>query len=1030
MEEELKSKLYLNPLQTNTFRKKLNPIRQKILLSSSQRTSASKSVSDILKGLNGSIILQNWNTKKNIPKDMQEFINCPTIIDKKKIFSLQKANISEIINKHEEKLFLLDKIKKKKSEERSIKIKKLQVMNESIKKGDYKKILSEKDIFKKKLEKRSISTLITKRKEEGKSQIITMPLSERSLGKIKSKSKSRIVNTEKYIKLNIIKKTKLIDFSTFKTYLFLKENDFLYAKRVGGPFDFVLCSYGDINPNFKKIKFKSNVILDNNYISSTTEYLTISKNTILHYRKGIPHMYTINEWINDYIKYKQLMKIPLIKNFKDAKLFELWKRYYRKKQRTFITGKFKKRTIFADPNLLKGIVEIRKIYKEMTFYEMLKLNISSPVFLNKFNQLHSDILNINSSRLDKFRLRVRREVSYSCRSAYLEFKKEKNITLEDPVINDEDDNNDQNIIRNKKLSIQKANSLPSNAFLKDSIPYAQDATRKKYFKKILKYIRLVDFLFSYAKVDLIKNSLKLLGKRFARSYECYLNNWNDIPFIIIMIITLGDKISYSPAIELIKSAIFDNFIQENISQVINMKNFLNPEEFPQYMVSFEDVFDINMDQNGALNSRIKEDQEFRNLLLDIKKSFKNCHNALEEMAKSLTPTLINYNKFIKLDFNQIELTSNHNDLNNYIKMFKEEGESISKLKRKTNIGIFEFNQELFLEQIIDIPFNYLRKIFVIIPKILDRKMDELKNEIETNYNSINFNVPNKNIELFIKLKKAVEHCVAQKVEIEDKADEIQELNNIVNTYKDIRFEDFERRKYEQLIGLRANYERKTDSVNYFIDQNINQFRADLMSKIKKYDEMVRKIHEELNEEQINKYNEDTEGPIMSLEEKSFRIKKAMGDKKIFQQQEIDIDMEENNKSNFENLDLVEYDYNLKMNVWKNLNEFKKLTTSAEKQQIMEIDLINFEENLKNWKYNCIVAKKDLDGFEVASELFTKIEFYEKICHILKIIHNENIQKVDYLKDYVKNALNLTGIDFSDPSFLLEKLVYLNGIFNF
>ena len=48
---------------------------------------------------------------------------------------------------------------------------------------------------------------------------------------------------------------------------------------------------------------------------------------------------------------------------------------------------------------------------------------------------------------------------------------------------------------------------------------------------------------------------------------------------------------------------------------------------------------------------------------------------------------------------------------------------------------------------------------------------------------------------------------------------------------------------------------------------------------------------------------------------------------------------------------------------------------------------------------------------------------------MKIIHNENIQKVDYLKDYVKNALNLTGMDFSDPSFLLEKLVYLNGIFN-
>ena len=116
---------------------------------------------------------------------------------------------------------------------------------------------------------------------------------------------------------------------------------------------------------------------------------------------------------------------------------------------------------------------------------------------------------------------------------------------------------------------------------------------------------------------------------------------------------------------------------------------------------------------------------------------------------------------------------------------------------------------------------------MIIPKILDRKIDELKKKIETNYNSINLNVPNKNIDLFIKLKEAVEHFISQKVEIEDEAGETKDLNNIINTYKDIRFEDFERRKYEQLIGLRANYERKINSMNYFIYQNINQFMADL-----------------------------------------------------------------------------------------------------------------------------------------------------------------------------------------------------------
>ena len=1030
MEDELKSKLYLNPLQTNTFRKKLNPIRHKILLSSSLNTNANKSVNDILKGLNGSIIMQNWNTKNYIPRNIGDLINCPTIIDTKKISNLKKNNLSEMINKSEGKILFLDRINKKKSEEKTVRIKKIGMLNESIKKGEFNKISIHKDIFKKKLEKRSISNILTTRREEGKGQIVTVPLTERTY----IKSKDKISKTQSYIKINVIKKTKLIDFSTFKSYLFLKENDFLYARRVGGPFDYVLCSYEDINPNFKKIKFKSNLLSGGEYTNSSSEYLTISRNSILHYIRGKPHMYTMSDWINDYIKYVQLMKIPLIKNFKNAKLFELWKKYYRNKKRMFYLEKFKKKTIFVEPNLLKGILDIRKIFKDMSFYELFKLNVSSPVYLNKFNQMHSDIISINISHLERFRAKIKRELALECRNAYLQFKKENNITLDDPVVDEDDIKEEQKNPQPKKNNTKKNSLLKKdeitsvNIFLKDAVPFAQDATRKRYFRKILKYIRLIDFLYGYAKVDLIKNSLRVFGKRLARSYECYKNQWNDMPILIVMVVTLENQVSYTPAIELIKGSFFDNFIHENINLVVNLKYFVDPEEFPQYMVCFEDVFDTSLDQNNVLSSRIKNDKEFIALIKDIQTSFGNCQNAMEQTALSLTPSLINYNKFIRLDFNKIQKESNHADLNNYLKMFKDEGEVVLKLKKKINIGIFEFNLELFLEQIVNIPFNYTKKIYEITPKILSRKVEELHSEIEKNFNSINFTVPNKNIELFIKLKKAVEFCVSQKSDISDKIDEIQELNTIIITHKEIKFEDFERKKYDHLIGLKNNYERKMDSMTYFIDQNIKQFRQDLILKIKKYEEMVQKIHDELNEDLINKYNEDTMGPILLLEEKSFRIQKAMGDKKLFQQQEIDIDMEENNKSNFENLDLVKYDYDLKLTIWKDLNELKTFITSLEKQQIMEIDLNTFEINLKNWKNTCIVAIKDLDGAEVAKEFLSKIKYYEKILHILKIIHNDKIQKIDYLRELVKNALGLTGVDFSENALTFEKLIKINGLF--
>ena len=108
-----------------------------------------------------------------------------------------------------------------------------------------------------------------------------------------------------------------------------------------------------------------------------------------------------------------------------------------------------------------------------------------------------------------------------------------------------------------------------------------------------------------------------------------------------------------------------------------------------------------------------------------------------------------------------------------------------------------------------------------------------------NYNNINIIVNINDIEAFIKLKKAVDHCNTIKSSVEEKVDEIQELNNIIMNHKEIKLEDFEKRKYEYLINIRTNYERKLDTIVYFIEKNIQQYRGNLMTK----------INHELNEDQ-------------------------------------------------------------------------------------------------------------------------------------------------------------------------------------
>ena len=100
MKNDLINNLYLNQIEEiNLHRKKFNPIKQKnISLSPINRLSDKSSLSDIFKNLNGSVIIQNWNTKKNVPKNIGELINLPSLID------LKKVNPSE-------KISLLDKMK-------------------------------------------------------------------------------------------------------------------------------------------------------------------------------------------------------------------------------------------------------------------------------------------------------------------------------------------------------------------------------------------------------------------------------------------------------------------------------------------------------------------------------------------------------------------------------------------------------------------------------------------------------------------------------------------------------------------------------------------------------------------------------------------------------------------------------------------------------------------------------------------------------------------------------------------------------
>ena len=1028
------NKLYLDPIESINTTKLIKPKGYKIkgdnskendkvkimqslpnlLINSSSTTQSQSQARRPQNQLMGSVIIQNWETAKNIPEDIGELIHFPVLIDRNK-YRYKDVDNENKLNLPADKKANFSKLGIKKKGELLLKSNK-QIEHIAITSPNYYTSQST-----------TIPQLTSQQTEESE---VKTPSSQLNAIKIRGKESSEkeaLAITEpaqNVINLKSEKKQKLIDFTTFNKHLYLRDNDFLYAKRAGGPVDFVLCTYQDINPKSKINNSISQNLGGRKLLPSISkkkkniDYITISKNTVIHYQKGVPSVYSIQEWIDNYDKYKQLMKISLFKNFKNAKLFDLWRRFYKKTKRQYYTEKLKKRFFFIDKHLLHGILETRNLLKDMKILNIFDLQQSSPVLLNQFNELHKSNLVAIDKKVDLFRTKVKRILDTSCKDSYQEYKTQKKITLDDDNNlgqgNNENDKNKKDITSN---NIQN--------FIKDSIPYAQDATRKTHYKKLLRYIRVMDYIFNETKFELINFSLEMLDKKFKRLYECYINKWVDPPMLVTKILCMGDKIYYNPSIRLMAESIFDNFIQETIYCVIYKKNFIDPQEFPRYMSCFEEVFEISVDQNSNLNNRIKDTELITDKFESIKKNFELCHIELNKEVDHLKPILDNYLKNSKINFKELEKTATPTQLKDLLAEFHEKEKIIKQLKPIKSVGIFEFQLDDLLELVSDAPKTWLEKIRKVIPNVLITKVKKTIERLSGHLTDLNVNPTD--IESFIKLKKAVEACNKEKQLHEEVSNDIIDLQNIIDMSKEIKIHDYDNKYIIELKDLNVKYDRKLDTTSYFIDNNIQQFRLDLKNEIAKFDGQIKSMITELNNETLNTYNEDTFAAIDFLEENSLKIKKCLAMKEKYQQEEEDLELDETLKSDFENLDNLVYEQELKVNLWNSVKEFKDQSYYWDTEQVLQVNLQKMKESIKRWLDLCQVALVDLDIPQVPMELQKRVQTYEQLVPILEAIQNVNIREVPHLLTILTELLR-TEIKLDDIGFTCDRIKFLPDIF--
>ncbi len=140
-------------------------------------------------------------------------------------------------------------------------------------------------------------------------------------------------------------------------------------------------------------------------------------------------------------------------------------------------------------------------------------------------------------------------------------------------------------------------------------------------------------------------------------------------------------------------------------------------------------------------------------------------------------------------------------------------------------------------------------------------------------------------------------------------------------------------------------------------------------------------------------------------------------------------MDEAERSSFDNLNNLVYEYRLKMDIWKGVREFNQMTEFLDNAQILNIDIKEMEGKINNWDYLCQTAIVDLDNCDVPKGLKKKLENYQKIIDVLIAIQNPNILNLENKVWDLRVNIIGTNYEFKDNRFDLIRLMNIDEIYD-
>ncbi|XRB21521.1 dynein axonemal heavy chain [Pseudoscourfieldia marina] len=388
---------------------------------------------------------------------------------------------------------------------------------------------------------------------------------------------------------------------------------------------------------------------------------------------------------------------------------------------------------------------------------------------------------------------------------------------------------------------------------------------------------------------------------------------------------------------------------------------------------------------------ILEDETYTTLMSGVQEEMELGLEAAEDGRESFQPftEIVNENRALDSDELRTSFiggTRTLEDFRSDIREFREQRKRIEDLPTTTNLGMYSLNSHRLKDLFLPSPIDCLEKLFAVLPRIGSELYSALIEKVHTSTSKLNQAL--NNVEDFVEVVNFSEELKAASTEMYQDYDRVEKVYSLCEEFE-IPVPEIERAAVQTLEGDYNAMVQALENVDTTMEENVTRFSGELEAAADAVRKAVKKIVVNTEDERILSDDSDSAEVIEFMQTIRDEVEEQRSDaQRVMKYQRLFKIME----SEFEELDALHDDVEVKYSLWAGSRDWKELTEAWIATPFEAMDMADFEEKLQVYGKASFKCEKNLPRNGVSTNYKEAVQVYKDIYPCVESMRNKALKE--------------------------------------